>query len=160
MRVAIAIDSFKGSLSSYEAGHAAADGILAVDSNAETVVCPLADGGEGTALAITSAMGGRLCKTKVCGPLGDEVEAEYGVIPEERTAIIEMASAAGITLIDVEQRNPLRTTTYGKSAHRCCEACKKARQARDRLFGMHREGCRIVQFSRNRCFLSRFAYRL
>lgn len=113
MRVAIAIDSFKGSLSSYEAGHAAADGILAVDSNAETVVCPLADGGEGTVSAITSAMGGRLCKVDVCGPLGSVVKAEYGVIPEERTAIIEMASAAGITLIEAEQRNPLLTTTYG-----------------------------------------------
>lgn len=113
MKVAIAIDSFKGSLSSYEAGRAATEGILAVYQDAKTVVCPLADGGEGTASAITSAMGGKLCKAKVCGPLGDYVEAEYGVIPEEHTAIIEMAAAAGITLIDAEQRNPLLTTTYG-----------------------------------------------
>ena len=113
MRVAIAIDSFKGSLSSYEAGRAAADGILAVEHNAEILVCPLADGGEGTVSAITSAMGGKLCRVSVCGPLGMPVEAEYGVIPEEHTAIIEMASAAGITLIDAEQRNPLYTTTYG-----------------------------------------------
>ena len=113
MKVAIAIDSFKGSLSSYEAGRAATEGILEVYRDAQTVVCPLADGGEGTASAITSAMGGRLCKAKVCGPLGDYIEAEYGVIPEEHTAIIEMAAAAGITLIDAEQRDPLLTTTYG-----------------------------------------------
>lgn len=113
MKVAIAIDSFKGSLSSYEAGRAATEGILEVYRDAQTVVCPLADGGEGTASAITSAMGGKLCKAKVCGPLGDYIEAEYGVIPEERTAIIEMATAAGITLIDAERRDPLLTTTYG-----------------------------------------------
>lgn len=113
MKIVIAIDSFKGSLSSYEAGRAVSEGIAAVDRDAQTVVCPLADGGEGTALAITSSMDGRLCKAKVCGPLGDYIEAEYGVIPEERTAIIEMAAAAGITLIGAEQRNPLFTTTYG-----------------------------------------------
>ena len=113
MRVAIAIDSFKGSLSSYDAGCATAEGILKVDPSAEIEVCPLADGGEGTVSAITSAMGGKLCRISVCGPLGTPVEAEYGVISEERTAIIEMASAAGITLINEEQRNPLYTTTYG-----------------------------------------------
>ena len=77
MKIVIAIDSFKGSLSSLMAGRAIAEGIKAVSKETETIVSPLADGGEGTALAITSAMGGRLCKTKVCGPLGDEVEAEY-----------------------------------------------------------------------------------
>ena len=113
MKVAIALDSFKGSLSSYEAGRAVSEGIAAVDRDAKTVICPLADGGEGTVSAIASSMGGTLCKVKVCGPLGDGVDAEYCVIPEERTAIIEMAAAAGITLIGAEQRNPLLTTTYG-----------------------------------------------
>lgn len=113
MKITIAIDSFKGSLSSYDAGRAVTEGIAAVDRNAQTVICPLADGGEGTASAVTMAMGGRMCQTTVCGPLGESVDAEYGVISEERTAIIEMAAAAGITLIPAWQRNPLLTTTYG-----------------------------------------------
>ena len=113
MKAVIAIDSYKGSLTTFEAGRAVAEGIKAVYKDAETVICPLADGGEGTVLAITSSTGGRLCSVKVCGPLGDYIDAEYGVIDETRTAIIEMSAAAGITLIDAEQRNPLQTTTYG-----------------------------------------------
>lgn len=113
MKAIIAIDSYKGSLSTFESGRAVAEGIKAVYKDAETVICPLADGGEGTVLAITSSTGGRLCSVKVCGPLGDYIDAEYGVIDETRTAIIEMSAAAGITLIDAEQRNPLQTTTYG-----------------------------------------------
>lgn len=113
MKVAIAIDSFKGSLSTYESGRAVTEGIKAVYEDAETVICPLADGGEGTAQAVTLSMGGRLCTARVCGPLGESVEAQYGVIPETRTAIIEMSAAAGITLINADQRNPMLTTTYG-----------------------------------------------
>ena len=113
MNVVIAIDSFKGSLTSYDAGLAVSEGIKSVYENAVTSIRPLADGGEGTVSAIASAMGGKICKVKVSGPLGAPVVAEYGVISEERTAIIEMASAAGITLIDAKKRNPLITTTYG-----------------------------------------------
>ena len=113
MRVLIAIDSFKGSLSSTDAGRAVSDGVKAVYEDAETEISPLADGGEGTVSAIVSAMGGELCRVRVRGPLGEYVQAEYGVIAKERTAIIEMASAAGITLVDKERRNPLLTTTYG-----------------------------------------------
>ena len=113
MNIVIAIDSFKGSLSSFEAGCAVTDGVRLVYDDAQTVICPLADGGEGTVSAIVSAMGGKLCHACVCGPLGEYVQAEYGVISEERTAIIEMASAAGITLVDAARRNPLHTTTYG-----------------------------------------------
>ena len=113
MKVTIAIDSFKGSLSSDAAGQAAAEGILTVLPHAKTQIFPLADGGEGTVHAITSALGGKRCRVRVCGPLGDSVEAEYGVIAETRTAIIEMSAAAGITLIPAEKRNPLLTTTYG-----------------------------------------------
>lgn len=129
MKVAIAIDSFKGSLSSFDAGRAVTEGIKTVYADAQTEIRPLADGGEGTVAAITSSMGGKICKVNVCGPLGDMVEAEYGIIPEEKIAIIEMASAAGITLIDAEKRNPLLTTTYGVGeliAHAIREnACRK-----------------------------------
>ena len=86
--------------------------------DAEIVICPVADGGEGTAVALTLGMNGKLEKVKVTGPLGKEVEAEYGILePSEthkvKTAIIEMSAAAGITLVDEKERNPLKTTTYG-----------------------------------------------
>lgn len=111
MNVVIAIDSLKGSLSSLEAGRAIAEGILNVYPDAETVIRPLADGGEGTVEALTLGMGGKLECVKVTGPLGDKVEASYGIL--EKTAIIEMSAAAGITLVKEEERNPLKTTTYG-----------------------------------------------
>ena len=113
MKVTIAMDSFKGSLSSPLAGQAVAEGVRAVFPDAETVVCPLADGGEGTVRAVTAALGGALCHAQVSGPLGETVCAEYGVIPETKTAILEMSAAAGITLISSQKRNPLLTTTYG-----------------------------------------------
>ena len=113
MKIVIAIDSFKGSLSTFQSGAAVAAAACEVYPNARPVICPLADGGEGTVAAITAATGGRICKVQVCGPLGAPVMAEYGVIPKTRTAVIEMSAAAGITLIDTAARNPLLTTTYG-----------------------------------------------
>ena len=113
MKIVIAIDSFKGSLSSLSAGSAVRDGALAVFNDAEVLVSPLADGGEGTVSAIVSAMGGRLSKASVTGPLGETVDAEYGIIDKTKTAIIEMSAAAGITLVEKERRNPLFTTTFG-----------------------------------------------
>lgn len=111
--ITVAIDSFKGSLSTIEAGNAVKEGILQAYPNATVTVCPLADGGEGTVNAIVSMTGGKLCKLAVTDPLGATVEAEYGFIPESGTAVIEMASAAGITLVPEDKRNPLFTTTYG-----------------------------------------------
>lgn len=113
MKIVIAIDSFKGSLSSIEAGQAITDGIRKVIPDAEVYVSPLADGGEGTTEAIVSAMGGEIVSIPVHNPLAEEINASYGIIPESKTAIIEMASAAGLPLISAEQRNPLYTTTYG-----------------------------------------------
>ena len=113
MKVVIAIDSFKGSLSTFESGNAVSEGIKRVFTQARTVVCPLADGGEGTVTAIVSASDGRLVSVPVTGPLGDKVVAEYGILPERKTAVIEMSSAAGITLIEKDRRDPLKTTTYG-----------------------------------------------
>lgn len=113
MKVTVAIDSFKGSLSTFQSGSAVKDAILKVYPSAEVKVCPLADGGEGTVSAIVSALNGKIVKVNVCGPLGESVVAEYGVVPEKRLAIIEMSSASGITLVPPEKRNPLNTTTYG-----------------------------------------------
>lgn len=113
MKVAVAIDSLKGSLSSLEAGSAVRKGILKVYPEAEVEVRPLADGGEGTVDALVLGMGGRLEKLMVTGPAGRPVECAYGILDASRTAIVEMSAAAGITLVTDEERNPLNTTTYG-----------------------------------------------
>ena len=117
MKVVVAIDSFKGSLSSMEAGQAIAEGVKRIYQSAEVVVRPLADGGEGTVEALVEGMGGIFVTKEVTGPLGEKVEAVYGVIESKedssKTAIIEMSAAAGITLVPEESRNPMNTTTYG-----------------------------------------------
>ena len=117
MKVVVAIDSFKGSLSSMEAGQAIAQGVKRVYQHAEVVVRPLADGGEGTVEALVEGMGGVFVTKEVTGPLGEKVEATYGIIESKddlsKTAIIEMSAAAGITLVPEESRNPMNTTTYG-----------------------------------------------
>ena len=112
MKVLVAIDSFKGSLTSLEAGEACAHGIRKAHPEASVNVMPLADGGEGTVDALTSGMGGEFYKAKVRGPLGDFVTAVYGVV-KDNTAVIEMSSAAGLTLIPESSRNPLYTSTHG-----------------------------------------------
>ncbi|HFZ6946029.1 TPA: glycerate kinase [Streptococcus agalactiae] len=113
MKVVVAIGSLKGSLSSLEAGNAIKESINEVISGADVEVHPLADGGEGTVEALTLGMGGTIETIPVKGPLGEKVHASYGIIPQRQLAIIEMAAAAGITLIATEERNPLHTTTYG-----------------------------------------------
>ncbi len=111
MKVVIAIDSFKGSISSFEAGNSAAEGIKRVCSDAEISVIPIADGGEGTVEALVEGMKGEIKEVTVCGPLGKSVVAKYGVAGE--TAIIEMSAAAGIFLLRRDELNPNITTTYG-----------------------------------------------
>ena len=91
MKIVTAIDSFKGSMTSMEAGQAAAEGIQRVDVDAEVIVRPLADGGEGTVEALVSGMNGTLQKVQVTGPLGEPVICEYGIIEGTKTAVIEMA---------------------------------------------------------------------
>lgn len=113
MNVLIAMDSMKGSLTSLEAGNAIAMGIRASHPDANIFVSPLADGGEGTVEALTIAMHGKIEKQMVTGPLGTQVEAIYGLVAEKKLAIIEMAQAAGITLLTESEKNPLITTTYG-----------------------------------------------
>ncbi len=113
MRIVLAIDSFKGSLSSKDAADAAKEGILTVCPEAEVTAVPIADGGEGTVEALVNGMGGEMRTVTVHGPLMEPVEAPYGYLPESKTAIIEMAAASGLVLVPKEKRNPLVTTTYG-----------------------------------------------
>ena len=113
MKVTVAIDSLKGSLSSMEAGEAIKSGICRVYPHAEVNVRPLADGGEGTAYALTTGMGGEWITMEATGPLGKPVTCSYGIIRDSKTAIIEMSAAAGITLVSEAERNPMNTTTYG-----------------------------------------------
>lgn len=113
MKVIVAIDSFKGSLSSLEAGNIIKQGIKKAIPDAKVYVRPLADGGEGTVEALTLGMGGKLEHIIVTGPLGKPVQCVFGIIEKTKTAIIEMSGAAGITLIAESDRNPLNTTTYG-----------------------------------------------
>lgn len=112
MNVTVAIDSFKGSLTSLEAGRAVKDGILEVFPSAVVNVRPIADGGEGTVDALTDGLGGIRQVAEVTGPLGEPVSACYGIV-DGTTAVMEMSAAAGITLVPEERRNPLYTTTYG-----------------------------------------------
>ena len=113
MKAVIAIDSFKGCLSSLQAGDAIREGILRVHSDAVVQVRPLADGGEGTVEALTIGMGGTLQTVNVTGPLGEKADAQYGILADGVTAIMEMSAAAGITMVPNGKRNPLYTTTYG-----------------------------------------------
>ncbi len=112
MKVVIAIDSLKGSLTSLEAGNAIKEGIEKV-ANATVIVKPLADGGEGTVEALVNGMNGRYEYVTVTGPLESPVECQYGILEESKTAIIEMSGAAGITLVPDSLKNPMNTTTYG-----------------------------------------------
>lgn len=113
MRVVVAIDSFKGSMSSLEAGEAISNGIKKAHKDAEVEIRPLADGGEGTVEALSIGMGGRLINVDVTGPAGKSVNAVYGIVDSSKTAIIEMSQAAGITLVSGNEKNPLYTTTFG-----------------------------------------------
>lgn len=113
MKILIAPDSFKGSLTSIEAADAIAEGFLRVFKSAVVEKIPMADGGEGTVEALISATGGSLRRLKVKGPLGENVDSFYGVLGDGRTAVIEMAAASGLTLIKKNDRNPLVTTSYG-----------------------------------------------
>lgn len=113
MKITIAIDSLKGSLSSLEAGRAAGEGIKRVFPDAEVEIFPIADGGEGTVDALVAGLKGRKRLAEVQDPLGRAVKAAYGILQEKNMAVIEIAAAAGITFLDSEERNPLKTTTFG-----------------------------------------------
>lgn len=112
-KIVVATDSFKGSLSSKEAGDAIAAGVRRALPDADVVVVPVGDGGEGTVRALMNAVGATEVRCRVHGPLADAVDAVYAISTDGRTAIIEAAAAAGLTLIEPHRRNPMRTTTFG-----------------------------------------------
>ncbi len=113
MRIVIAPQALKGSLSAAEAGHAIAEGAREVYPEAEVIVVPVADGGEGTTQALVDATGGRLIKRTVTGPLGQPVQAFLGLMGDGLTAVIEMAASSGLPLVPPELRDPRIATTRG-----------------------------------------------
>lgn len=113
MKIVIAPDSFKESMTSLEAAKSIEKGFKAVLPEAEYVNIPVADGGEGTVQALIDATGGDIVQQTVTGPLGKPVKAAYGLLGDGKTAVIEMAEASGLHLVPPEQRNPLLTTTRG-----------------------------------------------
>ena len=113
MRIVVAPDSFKGSVSAVLVANAMEKGILSVFPNAEVIKVPIADGGEGTIEALIVATGGQLIAEQVIGPLGESVEACFGILGDGETAVIEMAAASGLPLVPQEKRDPRKTTTYG-----------------------------------------------
>lgn len=112
-KVVIAIDSFKGSLTSAEANNAAAQGVRNIFPDCEILCIPIADGGEGTSEILTKILKGHTVPLRAHNPLMQQMETHYTVLPDHRTAIIEMANINGLTLIPIEKRNPLLTTSYG-----------------------------------------------
>jgi len=114
MKIIIAMDSFKGTLTAPEACEIIADAIAKSLPDAQLVIKPMADGGEGTAAAMIKAAGGRWIPKTVMGPLADmQVDAGFAWFDRDKTALVEMASASGLELLSEEQMNPLETTTYG-----------------------------------------------
>lgn len=113
MKIVIAPDSFKDSLSAQGVAQAIANGLRDVWPEAQLIECPMADGGEGTIEAVLAACNGQWMQANVSGPRGQPVHAHWGWLPETRTAIIEMATGSGLQLLTLEQRDATRTSTFG-----------------------------------------------
>lgn len=113
MKIVIAPDSYKESLTAMEVATAIENGFKQVFPQANCIKLPMADGGEGTVQSLVDATGGEIVNALVTGPLGQTVEGFYGLLGEGTTAVIEMAAASGLHLVEPAQRNPLLTTTYG-----------------------------------------------
>ena len=111
--IVLAPDSFKESMTAKEVCVAMERGIKKVNSNIRCIHVPMADGGEGTMQSLVDATGGEVYSLEVVGPLGNKVKAEYGILGNGEIGVLEMASASGIHLVSLEERNPLITTTYG-----------------------------------------------
>lgn len=133
MKIVIATDSFKGSLNSIEVAECIEKGIKNVFKNTEVVKVPMADGGEGTVQSLVYATNGKIINEIVTGPLGEKIEAFYGVLGDNKTAVIEMSAASGLPLVPPDKRNPMVTTTYGTG-----ELIRKAldRGCRDFIIGI------------------------
>ena len=114
MKIVVAMDSFKGSLSAMKACDIVAEALRSAKPDATVVTKPMADGGEGTAVTLMAAAGGQWVPVRVMGPLPEmEVDAGFVWLPDTRTAVVEMAVASGLPLLRPDQYNPLKTTTYG-----------------------------------------------
>ena len=148
MKIVIAMDSFKGSMTSLEAGNAAKEGVLEKIPDVQVVVKPLADGGEGTMEALLAGIGGERISVRVQDPLGREIAANYAIVTGaeqeevtgqgmrrsgEKTAIIEMAQAAGLTLLSEEERDPKKASTFGVG-QMICDAIERG--CRDFVVGI------------------------
>lgn len=113
MKVVIAPQAFKGSISALDAAKAMAAGVKRVAPDAETVLVPVADGGDGTLQTLVETSGGQIHSVRVTGPLGEHVEAHWGAMGDGRTAVIEMARTSGLVLVPAPRRNPFMSTTHG-----------------------------------------------
>lgn len=113
MKIVVAPQSFKGSLDAAEVASCIARGVRQVFAHAEITLLPVADGGEGTVRALVQASNGRIMSARVMGPLERPVNANWGMLGDGSTGVVEMAAASGLPLIRREERNPMRTTTYG-----------------------------------------------
>jgi glycerate kinase len=113
MRILVAPDSFKGSLTAMEVAKNIKKGINSYDSKIDVELLPMADGGEGTVQSLVDATNGEIIEKEVNGPLGNKVKAFYGLLGDQKTAVIEMAAASGLPLVPEGKKNPLKTTTYG-----------------------------------------------
>ena len=113
MKIVIAPDSYKGSIYAPEAARAMREGVMRVLPEAEVVLVPVADGGDGTLETLVETSGGETRAAQVTGPLGEPVRASWGAMGDGRTAVIEMARTSGLALVPAARRNPLITTTFG-----------------------------------------------
>ena len=113
MKVIIAPQGFKGGILGLDAAKAIARGVVSAAPDAETVLLPVADGGDGTLHALVDATGGEIFTSTVTGPINQKVEAQWGVMGDGRTAVIEMARASGLAMVPPRRRNPRTATTLG-----------------------------------------------
>jgi glycerate kinase len=113
MKIVIAPDSFKESLTAQQVAEAISRGIKKALPQSDTLLVPMADGGEGTLQCLLDATGGQKVTVQAMNPIGERISSSYGILGDQATAVIEMAKISGLELISATQRNPLRTTTYG-----------------------------------------------
>jgi len=113
MKIIISPDSFKGTLSAVEVARSMQKGILDADPSIETIILPIADGGEGTLDSLIASTNGQYFSVDVLDPIGRDIQAQYGVLGDKETCVIEMAQASGIMLLQDNEKNPEFATTYG-----------------------------------------------
>ena len=112
MKIVVACDKYKGSLSANEVCSIIAGSIKDIDNTIEVIMNPMADGGEGTVETLVESLKGRYVEMRVTGPLGDDIDSRFGII-NNNIAVIEMSAASGLWLVPYDRRNPMETTTYG-----------------------------------------------